>query len=231
MFALARALAPSRRRILVTTTTRMLNPERASEREGRLFGILVVHPDPGSREALALLADAGARVVLASALSEDGTKLSGVAPEAIAPLLSCFDLVLIEADGARGLSIKAPSEREPVIPSCATAVVGLIGLDALGKSLDDRVAHRPEILGPLVGCAPGEAISPEHLQRLAASPRGLFKGAPPTAKRIVLLNKAELCEPEIADGCARMLLASGATDAVALGALGAPGATDAEGPR
>jgi probable selenium-dependent hydroxylase accessory protein YqeC len=227
MFALARAFAstrePSSSRVLVTTTTRILNPDGASWREGKLFGSLFVHPDPSSPEARARLRSAGGRVVLASAKDESGTKLAGVEPETISVLVPLFDAILVEADGARGLSIKAPSEREPVVPQCATAVVGLVGLDAIGMPLDERIAHRPELLGPLVGCAPGEAISPEHVLRLACAPEGLFKGSPPGAMRILLLNKADAASPEAAELCAFLVRESGAVDAVVIGALGAPG--------
>ena len=230
MFALARAFArepsgsrePLGSRVLVTTTTRILDPGRASWREGRRFGALLIHPCPESPEALESLRSSGPRVVLASAKDESGTKLAGIAPEAIAALVPLFGAILVEADGARGLSIKAPSEREPVLPSCATAVVGLVGLDAVGKPLDDRVAHRPELLGRLVGCAPGEAISPERILLLAASPEGLFKGTPPGATRILLLNKADAVPRELAQRCASLIRESGLVDSVVIGALGAP---------
>jgi probable selenium-dependent hydroxylase accessory protein YqeC len=215
-----RARPPSGPRILVTTTTRILDPDRASRREGRGFGAVLVHPDPASSGGIALLRSSGPRIVLASRRDESGTKLAGVAPEALAELISLFDAVLVEADGARGLSIKAPSEREPVLPPRATAVIGLLGLDALGKPLDERIAHRPELLGPLVGCAPGEAISPEHLLRLASSPAGLFKGAPGGAKRIILLNKADEASPTAIELCASLLRGSATADAVVVGALG-----------
>jgi probable selenium-dependent hydroxylase accessory protein YqeC len=222
MFALARALPG---RVMVTTTTRILNPERASFREGRGFGSLSIVPNPSSPEGLEGLGASGLRTVLASAISEDGTKLAGLAPESLAAILPLFDAVLVEADGSRGLSIKAPSDREPLIPGCATAVVGLVGLDALGKRLDDRVAHRPELLGPLVGCASGEAIRAEHVLRLALSPNGLFKAAPAGAKRVVLLNKSDAAAPLTAERCAELLRASRAADAVVIAAMGAPDST------
>jgi probable selenium-dependent hydroxylase accessory protein YqeC len=223
MFALATRAARAGARVLVTTTTRILDPSRLGEREGAGFGKLLVEPDPTSAEARKRIAGAGDRVLLASAL--DGDKLVGTAPEAADALAKYFDLSLVEADGSRGLSIKAPALSEPVIPGRATAVLGLIGLDALGAPMDGRTVHRPELFGALVGCAPGEAIRIEHFVALAASPSGLFKDAPRRAARIIVLNKAELRAAEIAEDCARALMASGAADAVVIGAFGAEART------
>lgn len=220
IFALAASLAAGGSRVLVTTTTRMLNPDSGSEREGKGFGTVLELDNPLSLRNLDRLRRAGPCVVLGSIGGKKG-KLVGIDPEALLPIASIFDFVLVEADGARGLSIKAPASHEPVIPGVCALVVGIVALDALGAPMNGRVVHRPEILGPLVGCAPGEPISILHVARLASSPLGLFKGAPRGASRIVLLNKADAVAPELAADCAAALLASGAADAVVIGALGA----------
>jgi probable selenium-dependent hydroxylase accessory protein YqeC len=219
MFALARSFDSSRNRILVTTTTRILNPDAASPREGRGFGRVLMLPDPSTPASVELLRSEGPRVVLGSACDED-FKLLGIGTERVPDLALLFDVVLVEADGARVLSIKAPAYHEPVLPSRCSAVVGLIGLDALGSAMDGRIAYRPELLGPMVSCAPGEAISLEHLVRLVASPQGLFKGTPSCARRIVVLNKADTVSRALADECAATLAAADATVAVVVGAFG-----------
>ncbi|MGA2545586.1 MAG: selenium cofactor biosynthesis protein YqeC [Rectinemataceae bacterium] len=219
MFALARSLASSGTRILATTTTRILNPDAASAREGKGFGRVLMLPDPSSPASIELMRSEGPRVVLGSGCDEDG-KLFGIDPESISALKVLFDVVLVEADGARGLSIKAPALYEPVVPSHCSVVVGLIGLDALGAAMDGWIAYKPELFGPLVSCAPGEAISPEHLVRLVASPQGLFKGTPSGARRIVVLNKADTVSQALADECAATLAAAEVADAVVVGAFG-----------
>jgi len=224
MFALARFFASPVRavalRVLVTTTTRIHDPTSRSEREGRGFGTLLLLPDPASPSSLERIGLAGPRVVLASGRSDDGAKLMGVDPASMAAVAPLFDAVLLEADGARGLSVKAPSPTEPVIPSSCTAVVGLVGLDALGAPMDARVVHRPQLFGPLVGCAPGEPVSTTHILRLASSPRGLFQGAPPGALRFLLLNKADAVPRDTAAECAERIAASKVCDAVFTAAVG-----------
>ena len=59
----------------------------------------------------------------------DGSFLQEVLQEA--------EVVLIEADGAKHLPCKVPIEKEPVIiPEC-TDVIAVVGMDALGKPLEE----------------------------------------------------------------------------------------------
>lgn len=208
LFVLARRHAAAGRRVLVTTTTHIMDPDRVSEREGRGFGPLVLVGDAGPGEARRLASGAGCRVVVASRRIL-GDRVEGVSPGLVCAFAADFDSILVEADGARGLSLKAPAGHEPAMVPEADIVIGVMGLDALGAPMDARTVHRPERFGPLVGCAPGQAILPRHLARLAASPQGLFKSAPACARWFVLLNKADLVPPALAGEAARMIAESG----------------------
>jgi probable selenium-dependent hydroxylase accessory protein YqeC len=221
LFALARSFADSGLRVLVTTTTRILYPELGSEREGRGFAPTLLLADPLSRESLDSLRSADRRVIIGS--QRDGSKLIGILPEAVGDLAGSFDLVLVEADGSRRLPIKAPAPHEPVVPPSSSVVIGVIGLDALGAPMDEATVYLPELFGPLVGCARGEALAPIHLARLAASPMGLFKGAPADARRVVLLNKADAVPEERVVSCLSALSSAAGVDAAIAGAIGAEG--------
>jgi probable selenium-dependent hydroxylase accessory protein YqeC len=227
MFALARLRARKGERVLVSTTTRIFDPDTRTEREGRGFGTILAMREIGSPRSLKLLGAAGPRVVLGS-IREDG-KLRGVDPDALCDIARLFDCVLVEADGARGLPIKAPADYEPVIPRSASAVVGLVGLDALGSPMDGGTVHRPELFGPLTLCAAGEPIAPVHVARLVSSPEGLFKGTPVGARKIVVLNKADAADAGLAADCASAIAATGAADAVLIAAIGALGDTESRG--
>ncbi len=187
LFALARELRDFR--VIATATTRLRDPRAET---GRSFDRVAID---GDAEGFAPRRGGGALVV-ASASEEEDRKLIGMDPSRVEALRESADFVLVEADGARGLSIKAPASWEPVVPGCADLVVGVVGLDCLGKAVGPGFAHRPEILGPLVGCAEGEPLRPEHLLRLARAPEGLFKGAPSGARRAIVLNKADAAPPE-----------------------------------
>jgi probable selenium-dependent hydroxylase accessory protein YqeC len=197
MFALARELRDSR--LVATTTTRLRDPRSET---GRPIDRVVVDPrladavdEDGEVEDFAPRRGGGA-LVLASAAEQEGQKLIGIRPSRVGTLRAVADFVLVEADGSRGLPIKAPAAWEPVVPDCADLVVGLVGLDCLGEALGPEIAHRPEILGPLVGCAPGEPLGVDHLIRLARAAEGLFKGSPPSARRAILLNKADALQSD-----------------------------------
>ena len=105
-------------------------------------------------------------------------------------------VLLIEADGARGRSMKAPADHEPVVPHFADLVVPVVGLDAIGAPLNNEWVHRPERAALLLGTTEGEAIIPEHVFALLNHPSGGLKGVPEEAEVRVLLNKAETRESQ-----------------------------------
>ncbi|MCK8514818.1 selenium cofactor biosynthesis protein YqeC [Methylonatrum kenyense] len=87
-----------------------------------------------------------------------------------------LDLTLLKSDGARARWIKAPATHEPLIPDCADAVILVQSVAAIGKPLDERIAHRPERVSAVTGLAPGETVRPRDLAVLFSHPQGLMKG-------------------------------------------------------
>ena len=69
-------------------------------------------------------------------------------------------LLLIEADGARGKSLKAPAEHEPVIPAFVDLVVPMAGLDVLGETTHSEAVHRPKLVAALVSSRKEIEIGP-----------------------------------------------------------------------
>jgi len=129
------------------------------------------------------------------------------------------DVVLIEADGARMRSFKAPAGHEPVIPDCATLVVPMAGIDAIGRPLDEATVHRPECVAALTGDAQGETISAQMMARVLADERGGRQFVPVTARVVALLNKVDkVGQQEVARQVARLLLEQPALDGVVLAA-------------
>ena len=216
MFALARELGHFG--VIVTTTTKIRDPRHEAD---RLVDRVIVDPllaapaaSGGASWARDYAPARGGVLVLGSATEEPEQKIVGIHATRVRALREFADIVLVEADGARGRSIKAPAVWEPVVPDCADIVVGVIGLDCLGAPLGPELAHRSELLGELVGCAQGEKLSVEHLVRLTDSPDGLFKGAPPDARRIILLTKTDIASLESTRALAQALRAGGRTSAV-----------------
>ena len=239
LFALASELADSGARVLVTTTTRIRDPRAEGRRVDAFLEDPGLAPGAGTATRSRPLSLPGPKVrggsvsVLCAGVA--GGKLVGVDPGAF-PILAGsgrWDAILVEADGARMRPIKAPAPYEPVWPDGVTSALGLVGLDCLGRPLDDRIAQRPERLGPVAGLKSGADIRLEHVIRLALHPEGLFSGAPAGVRRILVLNKADLrpdLDPEALAAEAAELLAAqsagpdGAAEAAPAGRRPAAGA-------
>jgi probable selenium-dependent hydroxylase accessory protein YqeC len=209
IYALATELAARGAQILVTTTTMMYDPIREGGRA--LDGIELVPqfapaadrtspPIAASREREAARIGAraarGRTLLVASGTVPAEGKIRGIDPDVVALLAPAFDFVLVEADGSRRLPVKAPGPAEPVMPPGADLVLGFIGLDCLGTPIAADTVHRHELFAGLVGARAGEVITASTLAALAAVGDGLFKSAPGPARRLVVLNKADLLSEE-----------------------------------
>ena len=201
MFHLARQLAYSGKRVLTTTTTKILIPS-AEQTE-----TLLISQDPQIilRQAKAH-EGAGVHISAASAYLPQAGKLNGFPPEAIRTFehSGLFDWVVVEADGAARRPLKAPAGHEPVIPDNTTIVVALAGLEVLGRPLGEETVFRSVLAGELMQLSQGETITVSALARLLVHPAGAFKGAPAKARRFIFLNKAD--SPELQEKGATVAL-------------------------
>ena len=145
MLTLARELA-ARGTVIVTTSTKLLPPED--------FPLLC---NPTAEELKAALGKE--RAVCVGAPQAESGKL-GAPSLGFAALAALADYVLVEADGSRGLPLKAHAAYEPVIPASANQCIYVIGLDCLGAPLRE-VCHRAELFAELNGCGVNEAVTAE----------------------------------------------------------------------
>lgn len=99
------------------------------------------------------------------------------------------DFVWIEADGAKHLPCKVPLKTEPVIPKESDIVIGVAGMDALGKPLGE-VCFRKEKAMELLGVGQSHRITEEDLARILFSEQGTRKDVGSRAYYIVL-NKCD----------------------------------------
>ena len=120
----------------------------------------------------------------------DGDKIIGVAPELVDQVSARaeVDFVLVEADGARGRSLKVPAPYEPVIPDSTTRVVVVAGIDAVGRAIVDAT-HRPERVVGLLGRALEDPVRPADVARVLSDPDGGFWRVPVEARVTVVLTK------------------------------------------
>ena len=152
------------------------------------------------------------RLMTVGTMSEEGK--FGPSP-LLEQLPRLADHVIIEADGTKGLPLKVPNEREPVIPTFADTVVAVAGLSALGRPLG-KACHRPELALLRFGFPPERIVTPELMAELLTSPLAQRKDVG-ERRYLVLLNQmdaapenkiAELAERLVQSGVERVVAAA-----------------------
>lgn len=154
LFAWARELSHAGKKVVVTTTTHMANPETASSGDP-WDGIRVVYTDQADdadtaasavSEIRRILEDEG--IVMAVSRCKDKPHKVSAPPEALMDqIYKLADAVLIEADGSRRMPLKWPAPWEPAVPENTDITVCLAGLSSLGRNPEDvmyRYADLPE---------------------------------------------------------------------------------------
>ena len=207
LYALAIELRRRGFSVVATSTTHMQMPTTASTAPPL---VVVAEEDNWITTVKARLSRYGSVTVIRERVRDD--KLRGVEPVMIDPLRSLVDCVIIEADGARGRSLKAPADHEPVIPEETTLTVVLAGLDVVGEPLDDAHVHRAAIAKDLPGLGPTGIVTDEVL--VAAVIEGYFPKLPRHGRRMVFLNKASDERLKSAERIGGKLLRRGAPEVV-----------------
>ena len=188
MYTLASELAQRGKRVITTTTTQ------------------IFYPQPGETDTLIVAAETSIllnkidaawkqykRVTVTGAPIRID-KLGGLQPEQPYGLLikSGADAVIVEADGARHLMIKAPAEHEPVIPSHTNVALLMMSAGAINQPLSEKIAHRPEHIALVTGISQGDILSPAVIARLMTSEQGALKHIPETAAAYLLITHASM---------------------------------------
>jgi molybdenum cofactor cytidylyltransferase len=236
-------LAGIGRRVVFTTTTRILEPIPrdneylllANEEE-----VLAQVPELLTRYPKVFLAQRCLEEVDPTALGESDreypmrpNKLDGVSSSLVDRLALRLSsgqaqrlgeaAILVEADGAGHRALKAPAVHEPVVPSSTTILVPLADLTVLGKPLTEKHVHRPELVAGLAGAALGEPVTVEMVATVLSHPQGGLKGLPEHARAIPILNQMVKDRPlDEAHEIARLVLRNQRIKRVVIASLRAP---------
>ncbi|GMO21336.1 MAG: selenium cofactor biosynthesis protein YqeC [Termitinemataceae bacterium] len=179
-----------KKRVLVTTTTRIQAPNAAL---GLYDTLLVLDEKDESRFSIPASAPAG--ITLAGSIQHeaDGSvKFRSLPLELLETLIPLYDYVFIEGDGSRTLPLKAWADWEPVLTESTILTVGVIPLWPLGKKTNDQFIHRLKLWTELTGAEEDSIITKEHITRAITGwngRRGLFDAA--KGSRILLFNQIE----------------------------------------
>ncbi len=188
MFRLAKELVLKGKKVVTTTTTKIMEPTK----EETLF--LLVDQDEMAIKKLVYDQLGKQRQMTVVSERIGMGKLKGISLDCVEGLweLRDIDYLIIEADGAAGRPIKAPREKEPVIPPHTTMVVAILGVDGLGVELNEKNVFQPERISRLTGLDMEGRISEEAMAILMTHPEGVFKGTPESSRRVAFINKVDI---------------------------------------
>lgn len=159
IYTLADELSCLGKKVIVTTTTHMRMPKDYINFNGDINEIK-------ERFEFNNLVTVG--------IKDKNDKISSVGKEIAENLIELCDCLIIEADGAKMLPIKAPASHEPVILKNTTMIVGVAGIDSLFKSIKET-CHRPEIVSKVLNENEEHQISTIDIAKLLSSKDGQQK--------------------------------------------------------
>lgn len=176
--------------VIFTTTTR-IHPPEVEERMA-----CVACDDQALLKSLleSCVRDLGGlvRVYVVTRPLVDRDLLPGVAADFAQSLdRELFPMVLNEADGARGMSLKMPREGEPVLMRGASYLVPVIGLDCLGLPLGPSSVFRWELAKDRLSLRDGGLVTPELAAAILLHPSGVCKDWSRQMQLIPFINKVD----------------------------------------
>jgi probable selenium-dependent hydroxylase accessory protein YqeC len=188
MFRLANELSRQGAAVLTTTTTKIYMPKR-----NQSSAVVVAECAKTVLKQAGMLLNHHRHISAGSRRLPFQDKLKGFAPDMIDEIWQSgiFRWIIVESDGAAGRPVKAPAAHEPVIPKCAQWVIGIAGLQAVGKPLIARWAFRPQRVSQITGLAAGSILTEGAIADLFLRAGGVLKDAPAGAIRVAFLNQAD----------------------------------------
>lgn len=192
MYELAAAWAACGRKVLVLTSTHILQPADGS------FA--------ADAAAVQDLWQQGRYAVIGTPELSTG-KLTAPPQDLYEALQLQADVILCEADGSKHHPCKAPAAHEPVLLPDSDIVLAVVGMDALGNSLQ-QACQRPQPAAALLGCSLDSVIDAQMLAALLLSEQGARKNVGTRAYYIVL-NKCDLLKAAQQEEMRRLLVSAG----------------------
>ncbi len=187
MYAIAHETA-AYEAVITTTTTKIAEPSSGDT------PLLIVEPD--EERMVEKVVESLGRYRHITLVSErlDSGRLRGISPELVGRIagMNLAFCIIVEADGAGQRPLKAPIEKEPVIPRSTSLVIPVVGVEAVGIRLTEKDVFRVETVSKLLGLPIGSIVSAENIARLIIHRLGMTKGSPSTARIIPFINKMDL---------------------------------------
>jgi len=191
MYALARELVATGKRVLTTTTAKIFPPtwEQSPATIVSRFPEEIV-------ERAGLLLEKYSHLTVASEYQPADHKLKGVKSSAIEYISqsNLFDFIVIEADGAAGRSLKACAPHEPVVPLFSDRVVAMVGLDVVAKPLTEEWVFRSGIFSRITGLEPSQDLTEASIASAIIHDMSSVSVSRQENMKMAFLNKADTLE-------------------------------------
>jgi probable selenium-dependent hydroxylase accessory protein YqeC len=185
LYALGRELSALGCGVILTTTTKILEPAPSP------FLLQFISNELGDiKKWLAENLNRHQSLLIARKRLPNG-KLEGIFPEWAEEIFSMdgVSTIVNEADGSAGRPLKAPRDGEPVIPQNTTLLVPIIGIDGMGCPLDEERVFRSAIASRLLNLPMGSTVTEDVIVRLVME---WIKTGPAGARVVPLINKVDL---------------------------------------
>ena len=152
---LAEELSALGYRVVITTTTHMMKPERDCYEWKDM-------PELQPGDIIYLGADCGNGKIMKP------KELSFVT------LKERADMILVVADGSKKMPLKVPAEHEPVLPKETDLVIGVLGYQSVGRCVKE-VSHRVSDVETFLQKAGEDLVTVEDLKAISFHRQGLLK--------------------------------------------------------
>lgn len=192
MYELAAAWAACGRKVLVLTSTHILQPADGS------FA--------ADAAAVHNLWQQGRYAVIGTPELSTG-KLTAPPQDLYEALQLQANVILCEADGSRHHPCKVPAAHEPVLLPDSDIVLAVAGMDALCRPLA-QACQRPQPAAALLGCSLDSVIDEQMLAALLLSEQGSRKNIG-TRTYYIVLNKCDLLKAAQQEEMLRLLVGEG----------------------
>lgn len=194
MYELAHYFSLQGRRVLVLTSTHIMQPKQFFATD---------------EKSVQLLWQKGNYAVIGTPEKATG-KLTMPERRLYTSLCVQADIILCEADGAKHLPCKAPAAHEPVIlPECDT-VIAVCGMDALDKPLQSA-CFRSQLASEILNIPTEALLTEENIVCLLTDERALRKNVGKRSYYIVL-NKCDTIKIMQAENIRTLLMQKGVAE-------------------
>lgn len=175
MFRLANELK-DKYKVLVTTSTKIYMPDK----KYKIYATVDSYIDSFNK------LDNGITVI-AKDVNIESNKLIGINDDDLDILIKYFDIILIEADGSRGLPLKGWKEYEPVILESSNKTIGVIPANIINKKIDADFVHNHDEFNILTDYS--NNLDFEAIGKICTHKNGLFKNS--RENLYLFLNQAD----------------------------------------